>query len=110
MKGKKHHKAEGGPAEGDNDAEKDVRDDPEDRSAPNKVAKEAEERKHGGRAKRKHGGKVHVGAVEGEKAKHHAGRMPRKSGGRTGSNMNPLSSAHSGTAAPGRKEMSESMD
>jgi hypothetical protein len=109
MKGRKHH-ASGGSTGGDNEAEKEVKDSPEDRSAPNKVAKEAEERKHGGRAKRKHGGKTEVGHVEGEKAKHHAGRMPRKAGGRTGSNMNPLSSAHSGTAAPGRKEMSESMD
>jgi hypothetical protein len=103
MKGKM--KASGGSTGGDNEAEKEVKDKPEDRSAPNKVAKEAEEMKKGGRAKRKHGGKI-----EGEHAKHHGGRAPRKSGGRTGSNLNPLSSAHSGTAAPGRKEMSESMD
>ena len=63
--------------------------------------------KKGGRAKRKHGGKTMVGKVEGEHAKMHAGRKPRKSGG---SNFSPLSSAHSGKAAPGRKEMSESMD
>ena len=110
MKGKKHHKAEGGSTGGDNEAEKEVADKPENRNAPNKVASEAEERKHGGRAKRKHGGKTEVGHVEGEKAKHHAGRMPRKSGGRTGSNMSPLTSAHSGTQPSGRKVMSESMD
>lgn len=46
---------------------------------------------------RKHGGKVHGAA-----AKMNAGRKPRKSGGRTGSNMNPLSSAAKGTNAPGR--------
>jgi len=101
MKGKK---ASGGSTGGDNEAEKEVKDKPEDRSAPNNVAKEAEELKKGGRAKRKHGGKI-----AGEK-KEHMGRAPRKAGGRTGSNMNPLSSAHSGTPAPGHKEMSESMD
>lgn len=57
------------------------------------VNDEAEERKRGGKA---------VGKVKGEKAMHHAGRKPRKSGGRAGSNMNPLSSAASGTPAKGR--------
>ena len=66
------------------------------------VVKEAEEHKHGGRAKRKHGGHVkHVGHIHGEHAGHHAGRKPRKSGGRAGSNMNPLSSAHKGVAPKG---------
>jgi hypothetical protein len=92
-------------------AEADEKDKPRDHTADDEgTGKEAEERKHGGRAKRKHGGKTMVGHVEGEKAKMHAGRKPRKAGGRTGSNFNPLSSAHSGKAAPGRKEMSESMD
>ena len=45
------------------------------------VQKEAKERKRGGK-------------VDGMKAKHRADRKPRKSGGRTGSNFNPLSSAH----------------
>lgn len=49
---------------------------------------------------RKRGGKTVK--MQGKMAKHHAGRMPRKSGGRAGSNMNPLSSAHSGTPAKGR--------
>jgi hypothetical protein len=53
------------------------------------VNDEAEERKRGG-------------MVDGKKAKIHAGRKPRKSGGRTGSNMNPLSSAASGEAPKGR--------
>jgi len=102
MKGKK---ASGGSTGGDNEAEKEIKDKPEDRTNAGKIAAEAEEMKKGGKAKRKSGGKV-----EGHKAKMHAGKMPRASGGRTGSNMNPLSSAHSGTPAPGRKEMSESMD
>lgn len=58
--------------------------------AGSNVVKEAKERKRGGK-------------VHGEKAKMHAGRKPRKSGGRTGSNMNPLSSAAAGTAPSGRK-------
>lgn len=77
------------------------------------VQKEAEEKKGGGRAKRKHGGMAkiskhhekgehmkhakHVGPVHGE-MKTHKGRAPRKAGGRTGSNFSPLSSAHAGTA------------
>ena len=56
------------------------------------VTDAAEERKRGGKAVKMHG----------MAAKHHAGRKPRKSGGRAGSNMNPLSSAHSGTPAKGR--------
>jgi hypothetical protein len=49
---------------------------------------------------RKRGGKTVK--MQGKMSKLNAGRMPRKSGGRTGSNMNPLSSAHSGTPARGR--------
>lgn len=70
----------------------------EDKSPPSRTAdaepiiSEANKRKHGGKAVKMHG----------KHAKHHAGRMPRKSGGRTGSNMNPLSSAHAGTPAKGR--------
>jgi hypothetical protein len=54
----------------------------------------AEERKRGGKA---------MGKVHGDAAKMHAGRKPRKAGGKVGSNMNPLSSAHAGTPAKGRK-------
>lgn len=57
------------------------------------VNDEAEERKRGGKA---------VGKADGMAGKKHAGRAARKSGGRTGSNMNPLSSAHAGTPAKGR--------
>jgi len=63
-----------------------------------KVNNEAEERKAGGRAKRKM-----VGKVEGEHAKHHAGRAPRKNGGRTGSDSNPFTSARHGTQPAGYK-------
>lgn len=57
------------------------------------VNDEAEERKRGGKA---------VGKVKGAKSKANMGRAARKSGGRTGSNMNPLSSAAKGSPAPGR--------
>lgn len=61
-----------------------------------KVQDEAEERKAGGRAKRKSGG-----MAMGDSAKCHAGRKPRKSGGRAGSDKNPFSSARSGTEPKG---------
>lgn len=54
------------------------------------VVKEAKERKSGGKA-------------EGMKSMSRMDRSPRKSGGRTGSNMNPLSSAHAGTEPKGHK-------
>jgi hypothetical protein len=56
------------------------------------VVKEAKAKKHGGKAM-------------GGKSMPRADRMPRKAGGRTGSNMNPLSSAHAGTAPKGRSGM-----
>ena len=65
--------------------------------AASPTAKEAKEKKHGGRTKRKHGGHVHhMGKVHGEHAKHRADRPKRKAGGKVGSNMNPLSTAHAG--------------
>ena len=60
------------------------------------VAKEAKNKAEGF----KKGGKTVK--MQGKMSKLNAGRMPRKSGGRAGSNMNPLSSAHSGTPAKGR--------
>jgi hypothetical protein len=101
MKGRKH-KGTGGT----NDAEMDEKDNPKDRTEPSGPAKEAEAKKHGGRAKRKSGGM----AVAGTKSGGHAGRMPRKSGGRAGSDSSPLTSSHSGKQPPGRSVMSESMD
>src|ERR1700749_2027753 len=99
MKGRKH-KATGGA----NEADEDLKDKPEARTNAKKIDDEAEERKSGGRAKRKHGGKM-VGHIEGSKGVMHAGRKPRKSGGRTGSDTNPFTSARSGKDAPGRSLM-----
>ena len=102
---------------GRDDAEEDVRDKPEARTNAKNIDREAEEKKRGGRAKRKHGGHVHhermeelahakhVGKVHGEHAHHHAGRKPRKGGGRTGADEHPFSSARHGELPPGRKEM-----
>jgi hypothetical protein len=107
MKGKRHHKSTGGT----NTAADDVKTDPEARTNAKHVDSEAEEKKHGGRAKRKHGGKAHHEMkVHGEKGAHHAGRKPRKSGGRTGSDGHPFSSAKGGSQPSGRSVMSESMD
>jgi hypothetical protein len=111
MKGHKEHhhrkhKAEGGANTGVKEWEEDLKEKPTDYTAKNHVAEEAEEKKHGGRAKRKRGGHVHhehksnlkyakhLGHIEGEAHKTHAGRRPRKAGGRAGSNFSPLSSAH----------------
>jgi len=97
------------------------------------TAHEAEERKHGGRTKRKHGGKVHhlnmmhkehhhehpkaehrakrkrgghvhpEHAMHGEHAKHRADRKARKAGGEVGANMHPLSTANRGTEPKAHK-------
>jgi hypothetical protein len=99
MKGRKTRK-DGGPMKGVNDAAKDLADKPERRNIAPKIFNEAEARKRGGKT---------MGKMEGESAMHHAGRKPRKSGGRTGSNMNPLSSAAKGSPAPGR-DVSGSLD
>ena len=93
MKGRKH-KATGGV----NEAAEDLGSKNMRYTYQSKVNDEAEERKHGGRAKKKHVGKMH-----GEAAKHHAGRKPRKSGGRATSDANPFTSARHGTPAKGRK-------
>jgi hypothetical protein len=102
MKGRKKREAGGV-----NEAEADLKSKTPDRSSPNNVAKEADEMKKGGRAKRKHGGKMEH-KVEGEKMKMHAGRKPRKNGGRTGSDTSPFSSARKGTEPSGHK--SDMMD
>ena len=103
MKGHKEHhhrahKAEGGEAHGDAKTGTDEWKEDLDKKTPMRVhapeiEKEADEKKHGGRAKRKRGGHVHhehgkhlghakhVGHVHGEAAHHHAGRKARKSGG-----------------------------
>ena len=50
MKGKKGHKAEGGSTGGEDEAKMDLDDKPEERTANDKIGKEAEEKKRGGRA------------------------------------------------------------
>lgn len=93
MKGRKH-KATGGVNEAAEDlGKKNMR-----YTYQSNVNDEAEERKHGGKVKKKHVGKMH-----GDAAKHHAGRKPRKSGGRATSDANPFTSARHGTPAKGRK-------
>jgi hypothetical protein len=63
------------------------------RDNASKIEGEAKARKSGGKAVDMHGVKPRA----------NGGRTQRKSGGRTGSNMNPLSSAASGTAPKGHK-------
>lgn len=93
MRGRKH-KATGGV----NEAAEDLKKKTPDRVNAPEIDKEAEERKRGGRAKRKSGGKVH-----GADAMCHAGRKPRKSGGRASSDANPFTSARKGTPPKGHK-------
>ena len=88
MKGRIARK-NGGPTKGVNEMAENAKKKNMRYTYQSNVDDEAEERKHGGK-------------VKGKKAKASMGRMPRKSGGRTGSNMNPLSSAAKGTNAPGR--------
>lgn len=105
MKARHKKKADGGPTTGTKDWEEDEKTKPMRYTADSKVNSEAEERKHGGRAKHNSGGMVkHVGKVHGEKPRMHAGRKPRKAGGRTGSNFNPLSSAHKGSGPIGHAD------
>lgn len=93
MKGRKH-RATGGV----NEAAEDLGSKNKRYTYESNVNDEAEERKRGGRAKRKSGG-----LVPGEKGMCHAGRKPRKSGGRATSDNNPFTSARHGTAPKGRK-------
>ena len=88
MKGRKG-KATGGDAmSGSKEWEQDNNKKNMSYTAKNNVGPAAEERKNGGKAGKKH-----------------AGRKPRKAGGRVGSNNMPLSSAHAGTSAKGRKAL-----
>lgn len=112
MKATKKHRAAGGkmdsPKEGTKDWEADEKTKPMSYTAKDNVGPEAEKLKRGGRAKRKHGGMVHhLGKVHGRKPNVHAGKKPRASGGRTGSNFNPLSSAHKGTEAKSHSDAVE---
>jgi hypothetical protein len=104
--------------EGDNEAEMDLKMKNEERTNARHIDGEAEamgERKRGGRAKRKHGGALHmkkdVGKMHGEHATHHAGRKARKSGGRAASSdQSPFTSARHGVSAHGRHLEPETMD
>jgi len=91
---KAHSVDEGSVKEGDFYADEAVNDVYAGANSP--TVKEAKEKKRGGRMKRKHGGMIHMGKVQGESAKMRADRPKRKSGGKVGSNMNPLSSAAHG--------------
>ena len=96
MKGRKGKASGGETMSGKKSWDEDLSDKPMRYTANSKVNSEAEERKSGGRTKK------NVGGAAGVAARANGGRAARKSGGRTGSNMNPLSSAHSGTPAKGR--------
>jgi hypothetical protein len=100
-----HHKhpraehAKGGKTESPHEGQWDHDESPSEvyEGAGSHVVHEAEERKHGGKIKKARAKKHHLGHAMGHKAEHRADRAPRKSGGRaSGSNMNPLSSAHKG--------------
>ena len=126
MKDEREHRATGGV----NEDEEDLKHKNEDRTNAKEIDKEAEERKRGGRAKRKRGGPVasvkegfgpeHEGTVRshrkrggkagkelgkafGEDAAQHAGRKPRKRGGGVGSDTSPFTSARHGQPATHRK-------
>ena len=97
MKGRKN-RATGGLNQAKEDlASKPTRYD----NAPN-VENAAEERKRGGRAKRKDGG-----PVSGAATPVNAGRKARKSGGRAGCEGSPFSAARHGTPPSGHKVESE---
>lgn len=102
------------------DYKADAKDKPTNYGSSTNVSKETEEKKRGGRAKRKSGGGVkhlecgedmkhakHVGNVKGTRDAT-AARTPRKSGGRAGSNFSPMSSAHAGT--PPREHRTTDID
>lgn len=106
----RQHRKSGGPVKGDDDAERDVKDNPEARDNARKVEGEAEakEAKKGGRMKRACGGmadKKEMGRADGGRAHHHAGRRHRASGGSCESN--PFTSARKGTQPSGRKVQRE---
>jgi hypothetical protein len=91
MKGKHGHKKEHRRADGGR-ADMKVSGNPD-------VFKEADERKHGGKVKKKE-----LGHAEGKMAKHRrdrarGGKACRAKGGRVGADKSPLSSAHHGGSA-----------
>ena len=88
---------------GVNEPEEDLNTKPEARVNAPKITGAATERKRGGRAMRRRGGKLDgkkMMEVQGEHEKKRADRKPRKDGGRTGADQAPFSSARHGTAPP----------
>ncbi len=95
MKGHKKHHAGGGRTDMWVSGNPDVKKEAEGKEPYDK----GDEKKHGGRAKkRKTGGKV-VGLMTGGAVKARADRPQRKSGGRVGSDRMPMSSAHHTSSA-----------
>lgn len=84
MKGRKDCKRASGGVVPKDESTKDVY-----AGADSNVRKEADERKDGGRVKKK----KEMGKVEGKKSKMRLDRPGRKSGGRVGADSSPLSSA-----------------
>lgn len=113
MKGHRKERSTGGR----DDAAEDLKQKTQMRVNAPKIEAEADEKKSGGKVKRKRGGIVHhenmenmkhakhLGPVRGEASKGHAGRKPRKDGGRTGADSHPFSSAKTGEKPAGRTEM-----
>lgn len=73
-------------------------------AADSNVEKEAEERKKGGRVKKKHEMKM-----EGEKPKHRLDRPHRAKGGRVSSDQSPFSSARKLSSAKGHSTPDDCM-
>ena len=102
---KKHHKSGGGAEsakEGDREYEEDLKTKPEARTNAKKIDEEAEERKHGGRAK-KHKKKHHEMKPHGKEAHANGGRAPRKAGGSCENHV--FSSARTGVKPKGRTDV-----
>ena len=105
MKGRKHH-AKGGMvayAGGDSNVAHEAEEVAPSHETNDETPAEARAKakfkpyKKGGKALRKHGGKVHH--AEGKMAHHRLDRKGRKTGGRVGADKSPLSSAHSPASA-----------
>jgi hypothetical protein len=96
------------PTKGVDEAKQDVERKNMRYTAESKVMDAADEKKSGGRAGRKYGGRTggaipdtkRVGPIRGAAAMRHAGKTPRAKGG--GCDANPFTSAQSGTPATGR--------
>ena len=96
---KMRHKKAGGSVGNDMDGEEESKGSVKAKkyTADSNVLDESEERKKGGRVKKRADG----GKVEGEKPKHRMDRPKRKAGGRVGSDKSPFSSAHVVSGAQG---------